>query len=594
MLSRWPKRGVYCWPNAVGVQAWRRAVITDRQARPRASAADTGPTEAITLREMLSALDTAVVRVVGAPAGEDVMISSVALVDGSDLLAEAGTHAPVPDLYLHAGVTNADAVRWFDEVAQRSPEHRPAAVMSKNAAGSGVLQSAARQAGVALLEVHPKARWDHVLPLVKGVLDRSRRHQAALGEPDLLAMDTDLFGLAQMVAQNAGGLVSIEDAQSHVLAYSASNESADELRTLSILGREGPRDYLRALEQWGVFHRLRESDEVIDVPAHSQLATERRLVVSIRQPSDEGSAAPRMLGSIWLQQGAEPFTADAPDVLRGASAIAARIIWRSHNAPSTEGLLIQRLFGARGGGVDVPSLVGALSLPVTGPAAVVGFALTGNAGPADGFAGVGSMIRLHASSFRHDSVATVIGRRAYVLLPGYKSASTVSAWARQLVDDVEAKRSVVLRAAVAIHVMDLGQVAAARTEVDRVLDGTAATFPEGRVTTLDESRTAVLLGEILDLIGRRPELYDPRLDVLFDYDLRHASSLWESAEAYLARHGDVRQAAAALQVHPNTMRYRIRRVEDIVGLDLGDPSDRLLLELQLALHRRRKLAEPFS
>ncbi|WP_240123947.1 CdaR family transcriptional regulator [Streptomyces sp. MUM 136J] len=543
---------------------------------------------------MLSALDTAVVRVVGAPAGEDVMISSVALVDGSDLLAEAGTHAPVPDLYLHAGVTNADAVRWFDEVAQRSPEHRPAAVMSKNAAGSGVLQSAARQAGVALLEVHPKARWDHVLPLVKGVLDRSRRHQAALGEPDLLAMDTDLFGLAQMVAQNAGGLVSIEDAQSHVLAYSASNESADELRTLSILGREGPRDYLRALEQWGVFHRLRESDEVIDVPAHSQLATERRLVVSIRQPSDEGSAAPRMLGSIWLQQGAEPFTADAPDVLRGASAIAARIIWRSHNAPSTEGLLIQRLFGARGGGVDVPSLVGALSLPVTGPAAVVGFALTGNAGPADGFAGVGSMIRLHASSFRHDSVATVIGRRAYVLLPGYKSASTVSAWARQLVDDVEAKRSVVLRAAVAIHVMDLGQVAAARTEVDRVLDGTAATFPEGRVTTLDESRTAVLLGEILDLIGRRPELYDPRLDVLFDYDLRHASSLWESAEAYLARHGDVRQAAAALQVHPNTMRYRIRRVEDIVGLDLGDPSDRLLLELQLALHRRRKLAEPFS
>ncbi|MFE3325850.1 PucR family transcriptional regulator [Streptomyces sp. NPDC059176] len=569
-------------------------MITDRQELSRAFAATTGPTEAITLRELLRALDTAVVRVVDAPAGEGVTISSVALVDGSDLLAEAGSHVPVPDLYLHAGVTNAEAVRWFDEVAQRSPEHRPAAVMSKNAAESSALQAAARQAGVALLEVHPKARWDHVLPLVKRMVDRSRRHQTALGEPDLLATDTDLFGLAQMVAQNAGGLVSIEDAQSHVLAYSASDESADELRTLSILGREGPRDYLRALEQWGVFDRLRESDEVIDVPAHRKLGTVRRLVVSIRQPSDEGSPAPRMLGSIWLQQGAEPFTADASDVLRGASAIAARIIWRSLNAPSTEGLLIQRLFGARGGGVDVPSLAGALNLPVTGPAAVVGFALTGcaNAAPADRFTGIGSMIRLHASSFRHDSVATVIGKRAYVLLPGYKSATTVSAWARQLVDDFEVKRSVVLRAAVAVQVMDLGQVAVARTEVDRVLDGTAATFPEGRVTTLAESRTAVLLDEILDLVGGRPELYDPRLDALFDYDIKHASNLWESAEAYLAQYGDVRKAAAALQVHPNTMRYRIRRVEDIVGLDLGDPSDRLLLELQLSLHRRRKLAEP--
>ncbi|MFR9795744.1 PucR family transcriptional regulator [Streptomyces sp. MS06] len=570
-------------------------MVIDRRVGSRASGAPAGPAGAVTLRGLLSALDTAVVRVVGAPAGEDVTIASVTLVDGSDLLAEAGAHAPVPDLYLHAGVTDADAVRWLDEVAQRSPEHRPAAVMSKCAGVSGVLQSAARQAGVALLEVHPKARWDHVLPLVKHVLDHSRRHQATLEEPDLLAMDTDLFGLAQMAAQNAGGLVSIEDTQSHVLAYSASNESADELRTLSILGREGPRDYLRALEQWGVFDRLRESDEVIDVPAHGALGTERRLVVGIRQPSDESSAVPRMLGSIWLQQcGAEPFSSDAPDVLRGASAIAARFIWRSLNAPSAEGLLIQRLFGARGGGVDVPSLVGALNLPVTGPAAVVGFALTGAGAPApaDRLSGVGRMIRLHASSFRHDSVATVIGDRAYVLLPGYKSASTVSAWARQLVDDFEAKRSVVLRAAVAIQVTDLGQVAAARAEVDRVLDGTAATFPEGRVTTLDESRTAVLLGEILDLVGGHPELYDPRLDALFAYDLKHASCLRESAEAYLAEHGDVRRAAAALQVHPNTMRYRIRRVEDIVGLDLGAPSDRLLLELQLCLHRRRKLTDP--
>jgi len=544
--------------------------------------------ELLTLRELLSALDTAVVELVDAPAGDDVVLASVALVEGSDLSVEIESQSPMADLFLHVGVNNAEAVRWFDQVGHRAPAHRPRAVMSKGATKSNALQAAARRAAVALVAVHPKARWDHVFPLVQRMLDRSRLEHSRLGDPDLLATDTDLFGIAQIVAQNSGGMVSIEDAQSRVLAYSASDESADDLRTLSILGREGPRDYLRVLQKWGVFDRLRESDEVIDVPAHRKLGTKRRLVVSIRQSTEDGSAAPRLLGSIWVQQGDRPFTADAADVLRGASAIAARIISRSLNAPSTEALLIQRLFGARGGGVDVPSVANALNLPVTGPAAVVGFAPTATetAAPIGEFAASGNMLRLHASSFSRESVATVIGDRAYVLLPRYKSASSVAAWTRQLVDQFEAKRSIVLRAAIAIPVPDLGQVAGARREVDRVLDGTAATFPEGRVTTLAESRTPVLLGEILDLVGRHPELRDPRLDALIDYDHAHASNLCESAEAYLAKYGDVRAAASALQVHPNTLRYRIRRVEEIVGIDLQDASDRMLFELQLALHGR--------
>lgn len=82
------------------------------------------------------------------------------------------------------------------------------------------------------------------------------------------------------------------------------------------------------------------------------------------------------------------------------------------------------------------------------------------------------------------------------------------------------------------------------------------------------------------------------MDALFEYDTTHASNLSESAECYLAHYGDVRSAAAAVQVHPNTLRYRIRRVEEIVGVDLQDASDRLLLELQLILRRRRRREKP--
>ena len=398
------------------------------------------------------------------------------------------------------------------------------------------------------------------------------------GEGELVAADLDLFGLAQMVAQNAGGMVSIEDPQSHVLAYSASDQAADQLRVLSILGREGPRDYLRVLREWGVFDRLRGTDDVIDVPAHEELDIKRRLVVSIRDHTEE--SAPRVLGAIWLQQGDRPFKPEAAEILRGASAIAARLISRSLDAPSTEALLIQRLFG-NGGTADVPAVASALNLPLTGPAAVVGFAVApGVKSPVT----LGNMLRLRASSFRGDSVTTILGDRVYVLLPQYRSAHAVTAWTRQLVEQLEAKLE--LRAAIACPIPDLAHVAGARSEVDRVLDSTAATYPRGRVTTLAESRTAVLLGEILDLVGTRPQLHDPRLRKLLEYDRKHSANLCESVETYLREHGDVRNAATALQVHPNTLRYRIRRVEDILGMDLTDPTDRLLLELQLALHRR--------
>ncbi|MDQ6741530.1 MAG: helix-turn-helix domain-containing protein [Candidatus Dormibacteraeota bacterium] len=47
-----------------------------------------------------------------------------------------------------------------------------------------------------------------------------------------------------------------------------------------------------------------------------------------------------------------------------------------------------------------------------------------------------------------------------------------------------------------------------------------------------------------------------------------------------ARHGFRRnEAAAALHVHPNTLRYRLERAGDIAGLQLREPETRFQLQL---------------
>lgn len=43
------------------------------------------------------------------------------------------------------------------------------------------------------------------------------------------------------------------------------------------------------------------------------------------------------------------------------------------------------------------------------------------------------------------------------------------------------------------------------------------------------------------------------------------------------------KAAQRLFVHRNTMHYRLRKIQDLCGLDLADPDERLVAELQLRL-----------
>jgi DNA-binding PucR family transcriptional regulator len=57
------------------------------------------------------------------------------------------------------------------------------------------------------------------------------------------------------------------------------------------------------------------------------------------------------------------------------------------------------------------------------------------------------------------------------------------------------------------------------------------------------------------------------------------SRRWTRCDAF----GDVRAAAARLYIHPNTLRYRIRRAQELTGLDLSPPQQRLLAALQLRL-----------
>lgn len=74
------------------------------------------------------------------------------------------------------------------------------------------------------------------------------------------------------------------------------------------------------------------------------------------------------------------------------------------------------------------------------------------------------------------------------------------------------------------------------------------------------------------------------VDRLIDYDRRRRTALLDTLERYLSERRSVIESARALYIHPNTLRQRLGRIEDLTGLDLNE-DDLLSLELAIKLAR---------
>ena len=66
---------------------------------------------------------------------------------------------------------------------------------------------------------------------------------------------------------------------------------------------------------------------------------------------------------------------------------------------------------------------------------------------------------------------------------------------------------------------------------------------------------------------RDPDSLELALTRLRELDRRRGSQLFRTLEAYLDRQGNAQQAAATLYIHRNTLRQRLRRMREVIGLD---------------------------
>jgi DNA-binding PucR family transcriptional regulator len=519
------------------------------------------------VHDFTSRLGPELVTLAVAPADTAGEFTSVVIYDPLDAPAfEPGA------LVLAVGVSATSAL------AVRMAAARPAALVVRHDGPLGQsLLAEALDAGVALLVVPASCGWSSVFAIAS-----SLPGQVAPVNADSLSgseVISDLFAVANALADTLGAPITIEDNQSRLLAYSALQGDVDVARAATILGHRVPHEFRHEVRRLGVARRmLTETEPFFIASAAADISS--RTVVTLREHDE-------VLGSIWAVTDT-PLDARRTEALaEAARSIAVRLahhrltadLRRQHREVTMTLLL-------RGGAGAVEA---GRRLGLDGPA----FRLAAIA-PAQSDGGKDALLERCATALRQQLSMTRatgaiarMGDTVYAVVPGSADHAESLAALRRLLLTTRGTARLRSPEQVAIGISgpvpSLTDLSEAREEADRVLQVLAGRRSHDGCAEVGELGLAVTMLRLADLESARAAGRRSVLDDIDDYDAAHAANYSQTLRVYLASFGDPTEASKALGVHTNTLRYRLRRLHELFGLDFADADTRFALMVDIRL-----------
>lgn len=426
------------------------------------------------------------------------------------------------------------------------------------------VRSRCAEVGLPVLAVADDSPWSWVASMLRTAVDRP----AAVTSQRSVDVFGDLFEMADRVSGILQAPVTIEDATSRVLAYSTGQDDVDEARTSTIVGRQVPREVRSHFRSLGVFRRLATSDEPFLVPEGAG-GIRARYVVPVR-------AGGEWLGSVWAVVD-RPVSPQRLGELSAAAQVIALYLLRlrsqselhrqvqlDHVRSLLQGALTERPPWLDDGPWRVVVLQGPSGMDPE-PRVELWQALARRQG-----------WRRPLLADLDDEVYGVV--RAEGTDPGSWT------WlARLVAEESSNDPGAGLAGGAAVSaVSSLPASRAQAAEVARVFDGAGT-----RVASVETRWAAVVLARAVAGLGDAPPV-SPVAALVGEG--AGGSVLVDTLEAVIDHWGEPQRAAAALAVHPNTIRYRMARLHERCEVDLQDPEQRLAVRLEIARMRRRGLS----
>jgi len=192
---------------------------------------------------------------------------------------------------------------------------------------------------------------------------------------------------------------------------------------------------------------------------------------------------------------------------------------------------------------------------------------------------------MHLTAVHPRSAAALAGGVAYGIVPVLSGRSDGEERAARIATDFLDRTGHRVRLMIGVGPVapDGAALPRSRAGADRALRVLRTHASNRRVARISDVAVEALLLELGDLIVERGDPPSGPITALSAYDAEHGSCLMETLRAWLDAFGDVVAASSVMYVHPNTFRYRLRRLAEVGGLDLTDADARFAAMLQLRL-----------
>lgn len=436
-----------------------------------------------------------------------------------------------------------------------------------------------RESPTALLELRREVSWMQLTTMLTAGLELSRRPTGGFefsGDAD-----SDLFEMANSLAGMLGGPVTIENMSSQILAFSADQALADEPRKQSVLGRQVSHKHNRVLAAQGVFREILDSSKPVYVPSIVE-GSRPRMAMRIRAGSEN-------LGSIWVIVDGPLSASRRQAFVEGANVVALTLVRRQitqdAGARLRAGLIAKLVEGG------APAVEAAEQSGMIGSRCFV-MAIAGTAVSEHGSSQEAELesaartLNGFLSVVDSRAICAPVGRTIYAVIPmqGRKRQedNDATALGQECLKRIPGSDSFAVGVSEPIN--DITHLDEARRQADmalRVLRLPSMRARGQQVVGIREVRVESLLMRLADLMKAEPLEDEGALSVLREYDARHDAAMVDSLRAFLDSFGDVSAAANTVHVHPNTFRYRLKRMSEVAEIDLSDADTRFALMLQL-------------
>ncbi|MGZ3496111.1 MAG: PucR family transcriptional regulator [Vulcanimicrobiaceae bacterium] len=392
------------------------------------------------------------------------------------------------------------------------------------------------------------------------IIERSEQIHRALTRA--ATRDAGLDDLAKSLCSLIGRSVTFEDPSGKLLASHSIDEQHDVIRRETLEHAQTPREMLGAMESSGLSRRIRTSEKPLRVPPMPEIGLAARVVCPIRIGSE-------LAGMVWIIEGEAPLSELDHRAAEHAALVAAIHIAHQRELASVESRLgyasFLSLLESEPGqtpsaeerlrllGFDLNGRyrVGIVVVPEELPLGREGFLRRDR---------VAARVRDGLRALGVEQLVTVTLNHVPFLLPENKPVDTI--------------RSALHDPAVSIV---FGRVHAGP-------DGVRRSYREALSLLTYRYRASVTYYE--DLLVPRVIMGDASARETFLDDLfvplrrRRNGKVLAGALLAFARSGfQLRQTASALGIHPNTLRYRLDRASEALGLRLGDSDVQFRLQL---------------